>query len=628
MKMRGEITVFLSLTIVCILSLFMGLLESARTAGARLYLQMAANSAMDSVMSQYNRNLWDMYHLLFLESESEDAIGQFFETYLEYYLEQENWYPMNLEHAEIMETVTMTENGGEALEKEILDYVQYRLPDVAVNLGGLAEEAEAAEKVRDFRYLFEVCEQAGRKTGKLEKSRKKVEESLCEMKSLSEAAIEAAENQQENLVRKCVRELLKEIEDFPRLVDKYEKEVSKISEYRNELEKSSETEIEDSEVSKQLQQELSAYGQVEDAAKEQLNRYREYEERMDNSTAELEEAIDILESADESEEYGEENGPDWESVVECLESVDIPGASVCGPENKEKASALERVEELFSGNLLDLVLPENAEISQKRVSLSGIPSKMTETYKTTETCRATGSSAAIGSLLQEGLVNEYCLLSFDSFLEQNQEGENSKEQPLLYEQEYLLCGNASDRENLGGIAEKLLLIRGAMNLTYLLGAPERKAEADHLAAAVSGGNIPVQIIMSFFIMAIWAFGEAIWDVKCLFAGGGVPFWKTTSTWNLELEELLSLKFLEDVDGENSRGRNYGDYMRILYFLQDRETRNYRMMDVIQWNVRTVQDDFSVVDCYSRVKVRAEVTNRHVFAMKKEYIRTVETEGVY
>ena len=60
MKKRGEITVFLSLTLVCILSLFMGLLESARTAGARLYLTMAANSAMASVMSQYNR-IWTIF---------------------------------------------------------------------------------------------------------------------------------------------------------------------------------------------------------------------------------------------------------------------------------------------------------------------------------------------------------------------------------------------------------------------------------------------------------------------------------------------------------------------------------------------------------------------------------------
>ena len=68
MKLRGGITIFLSLAMVCILSLLLGLLESARTTGARLYGQMAADSAAASVMSQYNRNLWDMYHLLFLES--------------------------------------------------------------------------------------------------------------------------------------------------------------------------------------------------------------------------------------------------------------------------------------------------------------------------------------------------------------------------------------------------------------------------------------------------------------------------------------------------------------------------------------------------------------------------------
>ena len=34
MRYRGEITVFLSLTLICVLSLVLGLVESARTAGA------------------------------------------------------------------------------------------------------------------------------------------------------------------------------------------------------------------------------------------------------------------------------------------------------------------------------------------------------------------------------------------------------------------------------------------------------------------------------------------------------------------------------------------------------------------------------------------------------------------
>ncbi len=146
MKKRGEITVFLSLTLVCILSLFMGLLESARTAGARLYLTMAANSAMASVMSQYNRNLWDMYHLLFLEYESPEAIGRSFDTYLDFYLEQENLYPMKRKSREVTAILNMQDHAGKPLEDGILSYVRYRLPDIAGDLSGVAESARDASR--------------------------------------------------------------------------------------------------------------------------------------------------------------------------------------------------------------------------------------------------------------------------------------------------------------------------------------------------------------------------------------------------------------------------------------------------------------------------------------------------
>ena len=125
-RKRGEITVFLSLIMVCCLSLFLGLLESARTAGAGLYLEMAANSAMSSVMSQYNRNLWDMYHLLFLEAESEDAVKESFESFLSFYTEQENLYPMKLEETDILAVSYMDESGGEALEREIVEYMKQK----------------------------------------------------------------------------------------------------------------------------------------------------------------------------------------------------------------------------------------------------------------------------------------------------------------------------------------------------------------------------------------------------------------------------------------------------------------------------------------------------------------------
>ena len=122
MEKRGEVTIFFSLILVCVLSLLMGLFESARTTGARLSLRMAADSATASVMSQYNKNLWDMYRLLFLEYESEQAIIQSFNEYFDFYLSQENFYAAKRESVELGAVSVMQDHGASALEEEILAY--------------------------------------------------------------------------------------------------------------------------------------------------------------------------------------------------------------------------------------------------------------------------------------------------------------------------------------------------------------------------------------------------------------------------------------------------------------------------------------------------------------------------
>ena len=55
MRHRGEVTVFLTMILVSIMTLLLVVVESARETGARLYLRMAADSSMDSVMAQYHR---------------------------------------------------------------------------------------------------------------------------------------------------------------------------------------------------------------------------------------------------------------------------------------------------------------------------------------------------------------------------------------------------------------------------------------------------------------------------------------------------------------------------------------------------------------------------------------------
>lgn len=619
MKKRGEITVFLSLSIVCILSLLMGLLESARTVGAGLYLNMAVNSAMSSLMSRYNRNLWDTYRLLFLEYESEAAVLEAFDDYLDFYLEQENLYPMKKRESRIKRITTMTEEGGRPLEEEIGSYVKYRMPEIAADMAGLLENSRFAEQAGNFRELMQVCHESGKEVRELEKVRRRLEKSLKTIGTIKSDAESAAESRRKRKLKKKCRTLLEEIENFSDLTEQYSLLTERISKIREDMEKK---EARPEETASFFNTELSAVRDMEQAAKEELKKYREKEDILAESRSCLESVMELLrgESEDEGEENGskqdEEDGEmDWEYVQECLEDTVIPEAAVLSKEDKESAALLDRLENIFSGDLLELVVPDDTKISEKKISAS----------QTVGDCE--------GELPKENvtdkiLTGEYCLLFFDSFLGECESRGSIPDQPLEYELEYLLCGKNSDRENLSVLVERLIAVRGAMNLFYLLYSQPKREQVRSLAIALSAGNVPAELILSFFILSLWAFGEAVCDVRGILAGGRVPFFKEDSTWKLGLDGLLSLNFLEPEKKEKQKGMSYMDYLRILLLLENGTVRNARMMSVIQMNVRKKQGDFAVKDCAIQVELETEVIQRHVFFRRDSYEKTIEAGWSY
>ena len=95
-RVKGQVTIFISMVMMCVFALLCGLLESARTAGARWYLQTASSSALDSVFSQYHRQLWDSYRLLFVEYEDEEELETDYQGFIQPYLEESGWYPMRM----------------------------------------------------------------------------------------------------------------------------------------------------------------------------------------------------------------------------------------------------------------------------------------------------------------------------------------------------------------------------------------------------------------------------------------------------------------------------------------------------------------------------------------------------
>lgn len=57
--LNGSVTVFLSMILLCMISIMCALLHSARLAGSGWYLQTAMNSSLDSLMSKYHREAWE-----------------------------------------------------------------------------------------------------------------------------------------------------------------------------------------------------------------------------------------------------------------------------------------------------------------------------------------------------------------------------------------------------------------------------------------------------------------------------------------------------------------------------------------------------------------------------------------
>ena len=153
MQKSGQITVFLSLALLCIFSLMCGLIESARMAGARCYLKLAADSAMDSVFSEYHREAWDQYRLFLLEAKDEKEIKDSWNQFMEPYMDSSGWYGMAMESAEVSDRVSITDDGGSHLDKEILDYMKYGIikdmPDAdgAADLLKNLKEASSVESL-------------------------------------------------------------------------------------------------------------------------------------------------------------------------------------------------------------------------------------------------------------------------------------------------------------------------------------------------------------------------------------------------------------------------------------------------------------------------------------------------
>ncbi|MBR2122017.1 MAG: hypothetical protein IJ930_03650 [Lachnospiraceae bacterium] len=157
---------------------------------------------------------------------------------------------------------------------------------------------------------------------------------------------------------------------------------------------------------------------------------------------------------------------------------------------------------------------------------------------------------------------------------------------LKYQQEYIVFGKDTDRANLESMARRLLIIRTAANLAYIYTDAEKTGIADAIGAvfAFLTALPELQPVVKNLVLLGWSYMESIQDVRTLFDGGKVPPLKTKAAWKTS---LMSLLFPEARDTAGSEsGLTYENYLQIFLFIMDGHSRTFRLMDIMESDIRT------------------------------------------
>ena len=266
----------------------------------------------------------------------------------------------------------------------------------------------------------------------------------------------------------------------------------------------------------------------------------------------------------------------------------------------EEDNPLPLVEELKQSSILELVLPEEFHLSAREI----IPEEQASGRNLR---RGRGSfyvRQGMNGIEERLLFQEYLLKKFSNATDIK--GENRS---LSYELEYMIGRKASDAENLEMVIKKLLAIRFGINYLYLQSDTKKQAEAEALALTLStlAGLPAVSAVVKQALLAAWAFGESVVDLRSLLSGKKAALMKSNENWQLSLSSLTTLGTEEDMqDGMNAEeGITYEDYLRALLFLENDDELTVKALDRVEQNMRTEEkkDTFCVDSCVVKLRLQ-------------------------
>lgn len=242
---------------------------------------------------------------------------------------------------------------------------------------------------------------------------------------------------------------------------------------------------------------------------------------------------------------------------------------------------IEVIQKVMKMGILGLVLPEGQTVPQGETDVSVLASnrELQSGFGMVERGKDL-------SFVDKMLSAEYILWKFPCYTQ------SEKKEGLRCQVEYVLCGKNNDRDNLTGTVNRLLALREAANLVYLAGDAQKQTEMETMAGVIAASlGIPAAMpVVKMALAVCWAFAESVLDLRELLDGGKVALFKTAESWQLSLEQLPKLLETGDQSRKNAAGgMNYSNYLRLLLMQKSGKAVTFGAMDLVEYNMRTVQN---------------------------------------
>lgn len=597
------ITVFLSLTLLVIMALLGTMVEVTRGKVCQVYGRRILRSAVDSLLTEYSRPLYEEYHLFFIE----DAGKSFEQSIAEYAADSlevkgiltkgSDLYDGTLTDVTTDQKKYMGDDGGEELRRQIADYMKRSIA------------SDAFDKVRGE---MEPVEEIGKSAGEIEKKAREekeaaeLDEKLLELMKLIDGAeySEGAISGNNYFVKMFYRgecraedfgiteaavwkEMKANLVDVDEMLEQIEKDPTEKDAFLTQVEKAA----------KKAEQALAV---VKDLGKDilKLNLGSDVESFLKSNLRILNETQDLLKESLTKEHLSE--------LKQLWKQYDTSGVifdySGIGEEGGAE-SPMDSFKETISGGLSKLVIKEVQDVSEKKTTHADQYKKLYGSGKKEEDyAKNVQDFAEEEEVSLQGAVKDiagismtdYLLMEYlKKFFSTVSHPVGEMEKRLDYEWEYIVCGGGSDKENLEQVINRLVLMRTVVN-TAVIGASSAKRETAYAAALAVVGFTGLEPLVRFtqtLFIVLWGMAESLVDVAALLQDKKVALLKTEKDIVVEFSDLYQINhpFIMDKVKRfpDSKGKDFGyeQYLMLFMLGNGSSATCCRMMDLMEWNIK-------------------------------------------